>query len=89
MLTVAWLLHEEGDTDGIEKCGFERLSFAKDGDEPFEIEVPRLTYRERLALDRLLPEGSLEERPESIEVADAEAYSLLYRQMPIYVDAVI
>jgi hypothetical protein len=89
MLTVAWLIHERADTDAIDRCGFDRLSFASTNAKPFEIEVPRLTYRERLALDRLLPEGKLDERPASIGEVDAAAYSLLYRQMPIYVDAVI
>lgn len=89
MLTVAWLLHERSDAEVMDRCGFGRPSFASATAEPFEIEVPRLTYRERLALDRLLPDGEIGERPESIDDVDATAYSLLYRQMPIYVDAVI
>lgn len=89
MLTVAWLLHGSDEADVIDTCGFDNVPFVRRGDEAFDIAVPKLTYRERLALDRLLPEGNIDERPESITADDAEAYSLLYRQMPIYVDAVI
>lgn len=89
MLTVAWLLHEESETEEIENCDIDNLDFAHSGKVPFEIAVPKLTYRERLELDRLLPEGKIDEPPGSIVPEDAKAYSLLYRQMPVYVDAVI
>jgi hypothetical protein len=89
MLTVAWLLYGEEEAQLIDSCGFDNLAFAHDGDNPFNIAVPKLTHRERLELDRLLPEGDIEDPPGSITVEDATAYSLLYRQMPIYVDAVI
>lgn len=90
MLTVAWLLHRADEAKLIDDtCGFENLPFLRDGDEAFDIAVPKLTYRERLELDRLLPDGDLNDLPESISAEDAKAYSLLYRQMPVYVDAVI
>lgn len=89
MLTVAWLLHQESETEAIKGCSFDSLAFANSGSEPFKIVVPKLTHRERLELDRLLPEGEIDDPPGSIQAKDAKAYSLLYRQMPIYVDAVI
>ena len=89
MLTVAWLLHREEEAQLIDSCGFENLAFAQDGENPFNIKVPKLTYRERLELDRSLPDGEIVDPPGCIAVEDAKAYSLLYRQMPIYVDAVI
>jgi hypothetical protein len=90
MLTVAWLLYRDDEAGQIEdSCGFDNLPFVRDGDDPFDIAVPKLTYRERLALDRLLPEGDIDHPPGSISPDDAKAYSLLYRQMPVYVDAVI
>lgn len=89
MLTVAWLLHLDSESDVIDRCGFDNLEFAHDGPGPFDIVVPKLTYRERLELDRLLPDGDIDQAPDGIAPEDAKAYSLLYRQMPIYVDAVI
>ena len=89
MLTVAWLLHRDSESTAISACGFDKLDFAHGGPEPFEILVPKLTHRERLELDRLLPDGAIDQPPGGIDAEDAKAYSTLYRQMPIYVDAVI
>jgi hypothetical protein len=89
MLTLAWVLFREEESELIDACGFGSLPFAREAADAFDIAVPKLTHRERLALDRLLPEGNMDELPGSITAEDAVAYSQLYRQMPIYVDAVI
>jgi hypothetical protein len=89
MLTLAWLLHGSDEDRTMDACGLDNLDFAETGAEPFRIEVPRLTYRERLELDKLLPAGKLDDAPDGVDLSDIEAYATLYRQMPIYVDALI
>ena len=89
MMTLVWVLYREEESQLIDACGFDSLAFVREGREAFDIAVPKLTHRERLALDRLLPDGDIDEPPGSVTAEDAKAYSRLYRQMPIYVDAVI
>jgi hypothetical protein len=89
MLSMAWLIHGEDEADAVRELDFDSLHFASDGAKPWHIEVPRLTYRERITLDKMLPDRTNEEIPDGVEAADVTAYATLYRQMPIYVDALI
>jgi len=84
MLTVGGLIYRED--EDLRKCDFASLDFVRDGDDPYDLRVPKLTYRERAALDQLLPEGDLAEAPAGLEQEDVENYAKLYRHAPFYVD---
>ena len=84
MLTVGGLIYyDEAD---LRRCDFDSLDFVRHGAEPYELRVPRLTYRERAALDQLLPDGNLGEAPAGLEREDVDDYAKLYRHAPFYID---
>jgi len=89
MLTVGWLLFSATQTDDVAQCGFEDLGFYRPGQDAFPIVVPKLTYRERAELDRLLPEGRLDLAPTELKQSDVDRYAEVYRQVPAFVDAVL
>ena len=89
MLTVVGVLHTQGQTADLAACDFEALSFHRSGAEPFVINVPKLTYRERTAIDRLLPSGDFSAAPAEVERDAVDAYAAVYRHLPFFVDAVL
>lgn len=84
MLTIGGLIYE--DEDQLSAGEFGRLDFVRHGDGALKLRIPKLTYRERAELDRLLPAGDLGKMPVQLEDADLEAYASLYRFAPFYVD---
>jgi len=86
MLTVAWLLHSANWQERVASCNLSELPFTSQGDEPFEISVPKLTVRETLHLDSQLPASGTISSP-GVAAADLTAYSRLYRYLPSFVDA--
>lgn len=88
MLTVGWLFARNSDREAVELMNLGELSYTREGDDAFEIKVPRLTVRESLALDMMLPTppaASLR----GVPPADIEAYEQLYRFFPSFVDAAL
>lgn len=83
MLTVGGLIYSG---ENLLKCDFDSLDFVRHGGDPYELRVPKLTYRERAALDQLLPDGDLAEAPAALEREDVDDYAKLYRHAPFYVD---
>lgn len=84
MLTVGGLLCAS--PNDVKTCDFKSLPFVKEDLHPYDLRVPKLTYRERKALDALLPEGDLELAPPGLRKRDIAAYAELYRHAPFYVD---
>ena len=89
MLTVVGVLHHPDGTAALDACAFDELSFHKPGAEPCVIDVPKLTYRERAAIDRLLPDGDMSAAPPEVEAAAVTDYAAVYRHLPFFVDAVL
>ena len=52
MFTLAWVFFEEGQEETLASCGFNRLSFARDGNDSFNIQIPLLTSAEMRLLNR-------------------------------------
>jgi hypothetical protein len=52
MLTVGWVVFEEGRRGHFLQCGFEELPFVRSGDEPFVIAPPLLTPHEMREIDK-------------------------------------
>jgi hypothetical protein len=84
MLTVGGLIYD--DPEALSRCDFGSLPYVKAGREPYHLRVPRLTYRERAALDQLLPDGDLNGAPAGLEMPDVTAYAELYRYAPFFAD---
>ena len=101
MLTVGVLLYAEEDGEKVKMCDFEDpgLDFIRTGSEAYQIQVPRLTHRERRYLDKKLPliageeveEGeSATDVEEDVDIgippADVERYIRLYRYFPNFAE---
>ena len=80
MLTVGGIFYERGDKARLEQCEFENLEFVKSDATFYEIDVPILTHRERLYLDKTLPEGNSSEGEQiGLTEKDINNYKRLYR----------
>ncbi len=101
MLTVGVLLYAEEDGEKVKRCDFEDpgLDFIQTGSEAYQIQVPRLTHRERRYLDKKLPliageeveEGeSATDVEEDVDIGipseDVERYIRLYRYFPNFAE---
>ncbi len=89
MLTVGWLIFSETQAPAVARSRFEDLAFYAPDQTPFSISVPKLTHRERVELDRLLPDGRLDLAPQELTQEDVDSYAELYRHVPVFVDAVL
>jgi hypothetical protein len=83
MLTVAWVIFDEGQRPLFELCNFSALEFVRSGVEAFRIDIPKITAPEVRSLARQLPlpNGKTIERG-SIPEGDANQYLKLYRYFP-------
>ncbi len=88
MLTMGGIVHDNQDRIAIQRCAFERLDFYRDqNDEPFLIEVPKLTHREIRHLDAQLPtEDPLSLDAPGIPPKQLRDYLQMYRYFPNYAE---
>jgi hypothetical protein len=85
MLTIGGLFFDEGQAAIMAKCNFSSLSFVREGDNPYRIEVPLLTKREIQYLDKQLPNEDLAKiTSEGIPPSQVERYSRFYRHFPTF-----
>lgn len=88
MVTVGGLLYDEGQAAQVARCSFDSLVFTRRAAEPYEIDVPGLTYRELRRLDRSLPcadPAAITDPP--VPSADVRRYAEYYRYFPTFADA--
>jgi len=88
MLSTGGIIYDEGQTGKLEGCGFNKLSFIKNGDDPYLIEVPNLTLREIRYLNSQLPTSD----PSSLinhglSLDDVEKFARIYRYFPSFAEA--
>jgi hypothetical protein len=85
MLTFGGIFYEEGEHEKFLKCGFSRLPYVRETEEPYLIEVPSLTSREIRFMDAHLPTSNLEEiQVPGVKPEDIKKYSENYRFFPIF-----
>ena len=87
MLTVGGIFCEARDEKRFEQCKFENLEFVKSDATFFEIDVPMLTHRERLFLDKGLPHGnSFDGTQIGLVEEDINNYKRLYRYFTTFAE---
>lgn len=87
MMTVGWVLFEVGDKEQLNSCEFEDLEFIRSGKRPYEIDVPKLTFREITYLASQLPLRTGEQlSAEAVPAQDLRAYERIYRYFPNFVE---
>lgn len=83
MLTVAWVIHDEGQRPIFNLCNFEGLDFFRNAEEAFRIDIPKLTPLELKKLSTQMPlnagaTASIGPIPQS----DADSFIKIYRYFP-------
>lgn len=87
MLTVGGLLYDRGLDARVQSCAFDQLKFIKNGEEPFTIDPPNLTFRELRHLDALLPaDPATPPVLPGVPPSDVEKYSEMYRYFPTFAE---
>ena len=87
MLTVGGIFCEARDEKRFEQCKFENLEFVKSDVASFDIDVPMLTHRERLFLDKGLPHGnSFDGTKIGLVEEDLNNYKRLYRYFTTFAE---
>ena len=87
MLTVGGIFYEAHDKAKLQQCEFENLEFVKSDETFYKIEVPNLTHRERLYLDKILPHGSNDDGKQiGLTDKDINNYKRLYRYFTTFAE---
>ena len=86
MLTMGGIIYQRSQSPLLAQCDFPSLSFSRLGDDPCQIRVPLLTFKELRALDAHLP-GNIPPIP-GVPEEEVDAYSEHYRYFPNFVDAI-
>ena len=86
MMTTGGIVYQVGQENIVNSCAFDQLDFVRHGEDPYEIVVPNLTFKEMRHIDAQLPAG---QRPVTAPVGDDDitAYSAIYRYFPTFVEA--
>ena len=87
MLTVGGIFYEIGDRASLEQCEFENIEFIRSDATFYEIDVPILTHRERLYLDKTLPRGNGNNGKKiGLSDEDINNYKRLYRYFTTFAE---
>jgi len=88
MLTVGGIFFDEAQEAIVSKCGFDHLTFYRNGEEAYFIDPPLLTFREMRALEQHLPlVGTPTDIP--ISLSDMQRYDGVYRYFPNFAETEI
>ncbi len=88
MLTTGGIFTDDSHYRTLSSCAFDQLEFIKSDDEPYTINVPKLTYKEIRALDKVIPLGN-EECKVPVPLGDVEKYQQVYRYFPHFAETEI
>lgn len=87
MLTLGGIIYKEAHAEKVGECGFHELEFVNDGPEPYIIEAPKLTHRERRFLDQQLPcEHWKQLKHEGLPGEFVEHYHRYYRYLSTFAE---
>lgn len=94
MLSVGGIICSQNDEKKIQDCNFEKLKFINSAIKPYEIVVPKLTFREVRYLDKKLSlkKSSVKKKRDNLSFLSEEMkenYSKIYRYFPTFVEAEI
>jgi hypothetical protein len=87
MLTTGGILYEEGQSNNLNQCGFDDLSFVREADEPYLIEVPNLTFKEIRYIDEQLPrQDGVGVSSPAVKEKEIKKYEKIYRYFPAFTE---
>lgn len=82
MMTVAVVFYDAGQEGLVASCQFADLTFHREDQRIFDIQIPKLTPREAMRLDSQLPCSFEDYEFAPIPERDARQYSEIYRYFP-------
>lgn len=87
IVTVGGIFYEARDKARLKQCEFENLEFIRSDEILYEIDVPILTHRECLYLDKTLPCGDSNDGTQiGLAEKDINNYSRLYRYFTTFAE---
>lgn len=86
MATYGWLVYEQAEQTGIDKCGILDHPFTSSAAEPLVIRAPMLTQKEMRDLDNHLPKAEVNTIETPVPNEDIVSYSQNYRMFPRFVE---
>jgi hypothetical protein len=87
MISLGGVFYENRDKDRYTLCNFESLDYVRTGEEPYFINAPVITPREKNFLNKLLPLGTTDKALEiGLTKTEIENYKNLYRYYPDYAE---
>jgi hypothetical protein len=92
MYTFGGMIGGDSERTALEGCGLARAPYLRRSvaDAPYEIPVPRLTRKERIYLDSLMPLRPGHSRNQiGFSARELRAYEEIYRFFPTYVEALL
>jgi hypothetical protein len=92
MYTFGGMIGGDSERHALDGCGLTRSRYLRRAvtDEPYEIAVPRLTRKERMYLDSLMPLPQQHTRNQiGFSARQLRAYEEVYRFFPNYVEALL
>jgi len=87
MVTFGGLLLSETDRNRLGRARLRDLQFYRPGRNPYHLQPPKLTFKERRHLDEQFPDETA--RCPDVRQADVQEYGRLYRYFPAFVEAEI
>ena len=84
MTTIGGVIYRADQSQRLANCEFGDFDFLRDSDDPFEIKVPVLTYKEQLEIAADLPSGN--PSPAFLAPGDVSQYHRVYRYYPTFVE---
>jgi hypothetical protein len=88
MLTAGGVVFRTEDEAIVDACAFDDFDFVEQGQDPFNITAPRLTFREMQHFEAQLPAADLASiDTRGVPPADVDRFRQLYRHFPWFVDA--
>ena len=86
MLTVGGIIFDEGSKSKFEQCHFNDLEFIRDSEEPYVINVPKLTLREIQMMNTHLP-TNFKNAPKFLSLDQKSQYKEIYPYFPHFMEA--
>ncbi len=93
MISFGGVIYKENESETFKECKFYELNFIRSDIEPWVIKVPKLTFSEMRALNKLFPANASKKVKadiiEIIEETDRFDYEKIYKYFPNFVEAEI
>jgi len=86
MTTLGGIFHRADQRGRLAECEFDGLAFVNRNENPYQIKVPSLTFKEQRHMNAQLPSVGSVTSP-GVPPGDVKAYTAMYRYFPTFAEA--